>query len=161
MKTLKELNAKPGDVVQFFGGEEYTVMPNKSLKHPNGSIEPYFYWDTTGYFTVVSRAEDTPTKWGDMTPEQKGALLLAHHEGKVIEWYYDLACEFSLTNSPVWGDSLAYRIKPEPKIKEVVLHGAGNEWGQACKASSEDTHRITFNTVDGVPDCSSVKMEIT
>lgn len=62
--------------------------------------------------------------WKDMTPEEKGALLLAYHEGKVIEWCYGF-CEpstFRVDGSsakggmePCWDPKCYYRVKPEPK----------------------------------------------
>jgi hypothetical protein len=100
--------------------------------------------------------EPTPTIWRDMTPEQKVALLLAHHEGEVVEYLRGNAWE---ETTPSWYDSFAYRIRPEPVRKTVTLYGAGFEWGQAELPSAEDTHRITFNLVDGKPDCTSIKME--
>ncbi len=61
---------------------------------------------------------DTPKLWRDMTPEEKGALLLAHHEGRGIEiatrdhkaWY---------DANPTWQENFAYRVKPEPKVETV------------------------------------------
>jgi hypothetical protein len=38
------------------------------------------------HWRIVSRAPAAPKLWRDMTPEEKGALLLAAHEGKVIEY---------------------------------------------------------------------------
>jgi len=108
---------------------------------------------------------DTPTLWRDMTPEEKGALLLAVHEGREVEMW--CPCDHDV---PVWcekgttwsfGDGFAYRIKPEPKRETVTM------WGQYIAAQGwhfsvlefEDTHRITFDLIDGKPDCNSVKME--
>lgn len=150
MKTLKELNVKPGDVVQYNGGKMYTVMKDECLKHSDGSVRPYGDWGWSPYFTVVSRAEDTPTKWGDMTPEQKGALLLAHHEGKTIECYCFREGQFTTTHEPYLFDGVAYRIKPEPKVEVVHLMN----FHEKAKG-----HAIVFTVVDGVPDCNSVKME--
>lgn len=104
---------------------------------------------------------DNPKTWGEMTPEEKGALLLAQHEGKVIEcWqWYDgpwVAGE--------WGfdDRSAYRIKPEPKRATVTLRTAAF-FGWVAEPAHfrrvRDTHRITFDTVDGEPVCDSIRME--
>lgn len=101
-----------------------------------------------------------PTIWLDMTPEQKGALLLAHHEGKVIEWTNSKGIFENSTAkgyTPVWSDSVAYRVAP--RRKTVTLHGAGYEWTQADLPCEDDTHRITFDLLDGEPDCASIKME--
>lgn len=58
--------------------------------------------------------------WKDMTPEEKGALLLAYHEGKVIEhtlwsekgWF---EVKKGADTALGWHDELSYRVKPEPK----------------------------------------------
>jgi hypothetical protein len=105
-----------------------------------------------------------PTLWRDMTPEEKGALLLGWHEGKVIEvfglgypdmWYYE--------DDPRFEDECAYRIKPEPKIDRVALLGGMDTSGNWSFCTDEvwsaDTHKITFDTIDGKPDPASIKIE--
>lgn len=99
----------------------------------------------------------TPTIWRDMTPEEKGALLLAHHEGKVIEHYGKTHGKW-FTSQPVWNFNLAYRIKPQPKVDVVTIYGNKNQWEADTVQSPADTHRITFNTIDGKPDPASIKM---
>jgi hypothetical protein len=105
--------------------------------------------------------DDTPTRWGRMTSEEKGALLLARHEGEVIE-YYNLCGTWRTYGGGIerlFYDSDAYRIKPEPKREMVTLHGCGFYWEQSEQPCPSDTHRITFDTIDGEPDCDSIKME--
>lgn len=87
-----------------------------------------------------------PKKWREMTPEEKGALLLAHHEGKVIEYYCDVwkACA---SNNPVWANNDAYRVKPEPVVETMSLYRCGI------------TYKITCTVIDGEIDCASVRME--
>lgn len=111
--------------------------------------------------------QDKPTLWRDMTPEQKGALLLAHHEGKKIEW------KNPDPNSQLWDEwkpclsavgkhgHYAYRVKPpEPKRGTVVLHACKVDgWSAVRSTSRMDTHRITFDLIDGKPDCASIRME--
>lgn len=102
--------------------------------------------------------------WKDMTPEEKGALLLAHHEVKDIEYFsYVAGAWCSAKGKPTWAFDGAYRVKPVPVIKTVVMHGCkGNEyWSFDSFPGPEkgDTHKITFNEIDGVVDVSSVKME--
>ena len=97
-----------------------------------------------------------PTLWRDMTPEEKGALLLAHHEGKVIEGLYSTGWEEA--ESPVWWEDKAYRIRPEPVRETVTLHYGLAE--DATRYQSQwDTHRITFDLVEGKPDLTSIRME--
>lgn len=143
----------------------------------NGNFFAYSYDGTTCVggrdLDIVAEApgpveaSGSPTLWRDMTPEQKGALLLAYHEGKVIEWTKNLSGNFENGTAdstadgyiPAWSDSVAYRVRPGPERRTVVLHGAGNEWVQADLPCDDDTHRITFNLLDGEPDCNSIKME--
>lgn len=157
--TLEELNVKPGDVVEFvLTGSHHTVLCGKRISDTKGAPINYdLSWDCIGNFRIVSRASDKPKLWRDMTPEEKGALLLAHHEGKVIEWTGSFGSEFNMDSTrgtPVWSDTHAYRIKPEPKVETVTMDGNDIRFSGFFKG-----HRITFNLIDGEPDCTSVKME--
>ena len=103
---------------------------------------------------------EEPKLWKNMTPEEKGALLLAHYEKRVIEYFSECDEEWVVC-LPRWMDHTAYRVRPEPKVEAVKL-GGGYTKGMGfvfCSIHPSDvTHRITFNLVDGIPDCSSIKM---
>ena len=87
----------------------------------------------------LDRDEDTPKLWGDMTPAEKGALLLAHHEGKVIEWNIPVSDHTGEIVGWKWVEcenvgyspKFAYRVRPEPsflpleagKIYQTAEHG--------------------------------------
>ena len=107
------------------------------------------------------KLEETEMKtWGEMTDAEKGALLLAHHEGKVIEWYGDYK-DWDTCNLPVWEPNLHYRVK-ESVVKSTKVMYMYYEAGYVPFVStsmSDPTHKITFDTIDGEPDCSSIKME--
>ena len=99
--------------------------------------------------------------WKDMTSEEKGALLLAHHEGKIIQFRYS-GMEGWTDNAghpPNWFKDTAYRVKPEPVVVTVVMTGGVLSGFARWDEEPDDTHRITFDLVDGKPDCNSVKME--
>lgn len=70
---------------------------------------------------------DTPKLWRDMTPEEKGALLLARHEGKVIE-YWSVHHEGGWIDifPQGWFDDKAYRVKPD-QVEAMVYAAAGRE----------------------------------
>ena len=134
----------------------------------DGTCDEGSRYDLVAEWTDTPSAPSTPSTkklWCHMTPEEKGALLLAHHEGKVIQhastvgWVGGAALWFDCPEKWVPDLNLAYRVKPEPTVKEVILHGAGYEWGQSDIACDDDTHRITFNMIDGKPDCASIRME--
>lgn len=169
-KTLKELDVKPGDVVEWWdekcGGDKYayTVAIGKYGffvdASDGGRLSQRPNW------RIISRASDTPKLWRDMTSEEKGALLLAHHEGRAIEgrnktWPVD---DWATIIMPSWHNDSAYRIRPEPKVYFVTQH-----WKTDCNGNFVPmsqlappvgaTHRITFTTIDGIPDTISIKME--
>ena len=59
------------------------------------------------------------------------------------------------------GEIVAYRVKVEPKVKEYETFFHIDKFGGLMVGgyTNVDTHKITFNTIDGEPDCSSIKME--
>ena len=161
MKTLKELNVNPGDVVEHSDGEIYEIRIAEDGELANWDIR-HGYWgitvaESTQMYTIISRASDEPKKFGDMTPDEKGALLLAHHEGKAIEVWNG---EYWECVEQIFAEFVAYRIKPEPKIEVVNMYADLSECGMfGSTKNGDDTHTITFTTIDGVPDCSSIKMD--
>lgn len=100
--------------------------------------------------------------WKDMTPEEKGALLLASHEGETLQYWKRGTGGWEDCLSVVIHNNEFYRVKPEPVVKEVVINGGATAgvWGfdSILSPCVEDTHKITFNLVDGEPDCNSIKM---
>lgn len=101
---------------------------------------------------------DTPKTWGEMPYSEKGALLLAAHEGKVIEYYGPMSKEWH-ESAQLWLDDIAYRIKPEPKRETVTLNWDGNVLAVTSLRLDGGTHRITFDLIDGEPDLGSIRME--
>lgn len=163
---VKDTVLKAGDVIrgkywEYFDESTYTVLDvtPECIYYTNG--EGFDYYETIKDFEVISRASDNqePKTWGKMTPEEKGELLLAHHEGKVIEYSLD-SYEWVVETTPSWYNFYAYRVKPkEPKLEVVELFGShGGEWYYDAR-NSEDTHKITYNIVNGEIDCTSIKME--
>lgn len=168
--TLKELGVKSGDVVEWIEyGDQHTIQKVELITE--GALKGQMRVDISNYgygifdqeqFRIISRASDKPRTWGEMTPEEKGALLLAAHEGKVIEakttgekWYP--------ASKPLWLDEFTYRIAPpEPKRETVTLYGGGKRemvWCMERRGVDLDTHYITFDMIDGKPDLASIKME--
>ena len=94
--------------------------------------------------------------WKDLTDEEKGLLLLAYYEGKVIqEW-----CEYDWYDdclSPDWADGI-WRIKPEA-VKQVRwcndYKDGSDVWHYSREAADRtaDENRIAVirrEIVDGV-----------
>lgn len=107
----------------------------------------------SGYDWTVIEDLDTPKIWGEMTDAEKGAMLLAHHEGKVIQCLYHKCDGWVDIGDPIWAFEGRYRIKPEPVVGEAVLHGGGDYGcGNACFSDEDiecDTHTLTLPTLDG------------
>jgi hypothetical protein len=156
-KTLPQLNVKPGDVVEYKEGGKYTISNKpQHLIWTDGSENKYKVWDY-GLFRIVSRA-DTPKRWNDMTTEEKGALLLAKHEGKVIEYSFFGSGGWIIPMGEIGRHTGYYRIKPN---NETVSFKGYVEDGVFFRGrnSSKPEVKITFDLIDGNPDVTSIKME--
>ena len=111
-------------------------------------------------------AETEPTPWKEMTDEEKGALLLARINGATLQTkaYGSDWSDKDFSNNKFHSD-FVYRIKPDPVVETVTLKGGVYEdcayFFDVFEQNKKSwyTHRITFETVDGVPDCSTVKMD--
>lgn len=60
----------------------------------------------------------THKPFGQLTDAEKGALLLAHHEGKRIEMRFDDGTWCHV--GPHWDPDYVYRIAPEPKTPDSI-----------------------------------------
>jgi hypothetical protein len=162
--TLKELNVKPGDVVEYCGVDKYTISkkPNHLIGEYGKVIDYSFHWNTCKEFRIVSRATENPKLWRDMTDAEKGALLLAWHRREEIEMLF---CSGEwVTVTPQWAPNRAYRIRPEPNREKVTLRYNQSLlrysiWMTPDDAIPKNMPDITFDLIDGKPDLASVKME--
>ncbi len=113
-----------------------------------------FYRSEPSQLDLIAEWTDEPRPWGELTDAEKGALLLAEENGKLVEvWHKDRG---------EWGPPLntglrkrpwtAYRVKPEPVVETVTVYGLSDPGGWTFGAvNMGDTHRITFTTKDGEP----------
>ena len=107
----------------------------------------------------LAPSDETPKLWKDMTAEEKGALLLAAHEGKRIE-IWDRRNAWREVSPPSWSGDTAYRVKPEPKRSTMAIYSGLSDVGFWSHDRDDiDTHKITFVLIDGEFDCDSIKME--
>jgi hypothetical protein len=107
-----------------------------------------------GDLDLIARVEVeyNPKLWKDMTPEEKGALLLARHEGKVIESFFTHIDEWMVTSKPLFLDCHAYRIKTEPKREShrLFVYTRENDYLPTLIG--------TIDLLDGKPDPKSIKI---
>lgn len=164
--TLREIGARVGDVVELmtkgtFRGEGSTYIIKDNVhgetwaEHEDGGIVTI--QEEKWEFKIIRRAA---SPFNTLTAEEKGALLLANLEGKIIEMSIDGGETWERSYTPQWIGAACYLVK-EDEVKEVTVYGIvvadNGEFG--ARRNSADTHRITFNLVNGKPDCASVKME--
>ena len=103
-----------------------------------------------------------PKPFGELSDAEQSALLLADHRREAIEAWIFHNSTWSEVISPSWYAGTAYRIKPQPVVREVkvALGMVSNVWQSwEDPASMGATHRITFDTLDGEPVLDSIKME--
>lgn len=163
---LKDLHVKAGDVVLSAAcGFEYTVKERRPgvMALWSGRWGGSWFVDvdiSVHDYTLISLADAQPAAqpaapktWGEMTDAEKGALLLAAHEGKVIEFRNDEDTPEWKKAAPKWASWCYYRVKPEP-VRETV----GLYISDPCSNGSY-IQIGTIDTEDGKPDCNSVKME--
>jgi hypothetical protein len=66
--------------------------------------------------------------------------------------------------NPMWTPSMTYRVKPTPPAPKVetvtLLTCAEYNWVpyREHHCGNLSTHRITFDLIDGEPDCASIRM---
>ena len=160
--TLAELGVKVGDVVEVFGGLRWKIIGIG----PDGEYlindPPAKCLSQTLPFRIISRAntaDETPKTWGEMSDAEKGTLLLAKHEGKVIEYGY--SGPYFLHEKPndgKWVEIYLYRIKPEPVVETVVMYASDKMKGFGLCRGDKSVHKLTFKKIDGEIDYTTVKM---
>lgn len=163
--TLREIGARVGDVVElmtpgtFRGlGAVYTIVSSGRetfAQHDDGGIVPILYDEWV--FRIVSRAAQP---FNTLTAEEKGALMLANHEGKIIEMSLDGGLTWERSYTPLWIGGACYRVRAD--VTEWVSIRSSYPfagWVSEEYGNIDDTHRITFQTVNGKPDCNSIRME--
>ena len=164
--TLAELNVQPGDVVECVQlgvkannhyvtvGRQYEIQGNGWFIDNEGDL----CFGHSNIFRLVSRA--TLKTWGEMTDEEKGALLLAEHRGEVVEWIdpSNKNDKWDREGFAIGLPVMAYRVRP-PELKRETVCCWWNGHNIHRKNHTDRTHRITFDLIDGKPDCASIRME--
>lgn len=98
--------------------------------------------------TTPDKPRTKPRTWGEMTPEEKGVLLLAEHEGKAIEvWGASSQCWVAC--NPGWYAEAAYRVRPECEIASINIFCAPGFGVEACVGTDwPPTHKIILELLD-------------
>lgn len=64
--------------------------------------------------------KDPLTPFGELSDTDKAELLLAKHEGKMIQIYYPWANRWSIVGAPNWTTNTVYRVEPSEITAERV-----------------------------------------
>ena len=151
-RTLAELDVKPGDVAYYddpdHGGRGEDIVIKDSdgwldSKYDNLSVDRFWH--------IVSRANepDKPTTWGEWE-------ITAGPE------YFTPRANMELAKSES-GEVIAFRKRIEPARANVTLTAIipGKPLIAFCNdgRTVNDTHAITFDTIDGNPVCDSIRMD--
>lgn len=159
-----EESAWDGAFMARIVGEKWYYLYEMTGRHGDGGCKEPCIKNRPQMDIVAEWEEPMGTEmktWGKMTDAEKGALLLAHHEGKEIECFSESLGNWITLSILVWYEDSIYRVKKVPiKNMEVVYMYFEDGCNQYIDVyMSDPTHKITFDTIDGVPDCSSIKME--
>jgi len=133
----------------FFTGCGYSILPSGRE-----------YRDEMSPRDLIAEWTATPPTWGEMTDAEKGALLLARHEGGVVESSRN-GTGWALDSRVGYCGDVYYRIKPEPLVETVTLYGSYNGGQWVFSPFNDGIHSVvqTFTTTNGEPDLDSIKME--
>ena len=150
--TAAELNLQVGDVVTWAGGFYNAIVDENLLA--------YAEINSAEIFTVISRAKHKDDlTFDEMSDAQKIELVQGELDGKRFK-YWSAASGVWLDKSLYsWFNHFKYRAKPaEPVVVEVEVYVSKSEHSYSQRLNAS-THSITYNTIDGEPDCDSIKME--
>jgi len=95
--------------------------------------------------------------FGLMTPEDKEALKAWPHGWEA----YSTDGTWLDCGQPIWSSIITYRAKPAPAVEKRTLHGSpAVSFGEyRPRKVITDTHRLTFDVVDGEPVEGSERWE--
>lgn len=101
--------------------------------------------------------------WGPWIGWNGGECPVGGGDEVEVVWSAGLALK-TTAGAVSWGANAAppcaYRVKRKPVVEEVRIVGgksSGFSFYQVFENCGED-YRITFTTIDGIPDCSSIRM---
>lgn len=128
--------------------------------YENGDVAG-FDWYPDGRLSTSDRPHDEdlvekatgPITWSDLTPDAKGLLLLAYHEGKQIQMYFDAEREWEDVD-PQWAPNRAYRVKPTRTTVSIFgyidMLGDDGSWAEWAEDAAGQ-YVITVELENGKP----------
>tara|TARA_R110000851_G_scaffold115675_4_gene241625 strand:- start:7245 stop:7751 length:507 start_codon:yes stop_codon:yes gene_type:complete len=154
-KTIKELSLKDGEQVRCVHSENSVIVGRVYTKALHTLVNKDGGWIGFYSLSLFVRVEESPTLFGDMTPEEQGALLLAAHNKEVIECRG--ASGWVTVPRSSWIPTVAYRVKPKPSVEVVTKYRRADNGGWTSQQTcTKTTHEMSYEVVDGELICDSV-----
>lgn len=176
--TLKELNVKPVDVVEYTAiGEKYMTptvftfagwvdgIPYDTTMNL-GDNEKSLRTDEKAIFRIICRAAQ-PAATHDLTAittpfgllDEATQEALRAHGGPYEYWNH--LCKWTHTDGPAYDCKTVYRVKPAPEIKKEKIKAMMTETGSIFAHAEGDGQAliVTFNRINGVIDLASYRVE--
>ena len=97
--------------------------------------------------------------WSELSDTEQGALLLAHHKGKTIQYLRNYVVWVDVVK-PSFAANRRYRVKPECVVKEATFYLC--EYNKEYLALSVDTYpdklcKVVVTIVNGEPVSSRLE----
>ncbi len=106
-------------------------------------------------FEDVSVGDKVCVKYVEGYDRDSPRIVIAKHQAKDDDRQYIVAAYKG--DIPVSYLPHQLGVVQQPVVKTVVLYGTGYTFNGFT--SPRDTHCITYDMVDDIPDCSSIKMQ--
>jgi len=158
--SISEIGAKVGDIVEcvHWKGDFYTEGKCYPVVNRYGCMQfSIGTLDILGEWKMVTKKE---LPYGHVQLPDGSTVDLLSQDVKSALINCKLIYQYFTNNGwkvidiPYWVNTTTYRVKPQPKIETVTLDSADIRFKEFLRGAT-----ITFNLIDGVPDCNSIKME--
>lgn len=128
-------------------------MTGKTLKELNVQVGDVVQSLVTGHeYTLGADWENEYNNWVPFEVISRAT--------KYTDWKFGTAPDGADTHAMPDG-TVAWRVKVEPKVESVTKYRRADNGGWTSSQScTKTTHKMTYNEIDGIPDCASVKMEL-
>lgn len=134
------------------------VSSTRAEHEDGGFIDKFCNYDFILANQEVNEVEQ-PKTWAHLTDAEKGALLLSHHNGEVIECWVRKCNSWVTIKEPNWESPHSYRVKPVLVIEEKEeKFGYDLDAKMFLWTAKKQQFKLTYRLVDGILDEDSVKV---
>ena len=99
-----------------------------------------------------------PRTWGELTEAEQNKIAGHYARGGEVEFLWGDNKIWTTAPKPSWEGHVSFRIKPSPVVVDVSINVKPNKHGEwVSDISRSGGHEVTFQTIDGKPDWSTLK----